>query len=115
MATKSYCDLFQQWKQLLDGLQATGPHTGAILAIQQVLEASLREASATRRRRERLHAAALGASRKLAVIIDETREATGRARNYLRYRLGPDNEDLTRYGIAPYRRPRARKAAAPAA
>jgi hypothetical protein len=104
MSKKSQKKLLEEWEALLAGLRATAPHGGTVAFIQALLTEALREAREVRKRQEQHRAIERDASKRLHQILDRGHDTAMRARNYLRFKLGPYNDELTRYGIAPIRR-----------
>jgi hypothetical protein len=104
MATQSHRKLLEEWDALLAGLKATAPHCGPCAFLQAFLTESLREAREIRKRQEALSTARREANQQMEQLLGRGRDAASRTRNYLRFKLGPYNEELTRYGINPNRR-----------
>lgn len=104
MSTKSHLKLLEEWESLLAGLKATAPHTGHIAFIQAFLTEALREARETRKRQELLRTANREVSKRLEQILGSGHDKAMRARHFLRFKLGPYNDELTRFGITPIRR-----------
>ena len=115
MATQSHTKLLEEWDALLAGLKATAPHCGPCAFLQAFLTESLREAREIRKRQEALSTARREANQQMEQLLGRGRDAATRTRNYLRYRLGPYNDELTRFGINPIRRGAARRKQAPPA
>jgi histidinol-phosphate/aromatic aminotransferase/cobyric acid decarboxylase-like protein len=110
MPKTSHIKLLEEWDALLAGLRATAPHFGNTAFLQAFLTQALREAREIRKRQEQLTAARREANKRLQQILDRGHDKAMRTRNYLRFKLGPYNEELTRFGINPIRRGGARKA-----
>lgn len=115
MAKTSTIKLLEEWDALLAGLKATAPHCGPCAFLQAFLTESLREAREIRKRQETLSIARREANQQMEHLLGRGRDAAMRTRNYLRYRLGAYNDELTRFGINPLRRGSARTKPAPAA
>jgi len=109
MAKTSTIKLLEEWDALLAGLKATAPHCGPCAFLQAFLTESLREAREIRKRQESLSTARREANQQMEQLLGRGRDAATRTRHYLRYRLGPYNDELTRFGINPLRRGGARK------
>ena len=101
--------LLEEWDALLSGLKATAPHLGNTAFLQAFLTQALREAREIRKRQEQLTVARREAQKRLQQILDHGHDKAMRTRNYLRFKLGPYNDELTRFGINPIRRGSARK------
>lgn len=115
MAKTSTIKLLEEWDALLAGLKATAPHCGPCAFLQAFLTESLREAREIRKRQDDLSIARREANQQMEHLLARGRDAATRARNYLRYRLGSYNDELTRFGINPIRRGSALQKPAPAA
>jgi hypothetical protein len=114
MAKIPHIKLLEEWDALLAGLRATAPHCGPCAFLQAFLTESLREAREIRKRQEALATARREANQQMEQLLSRGRDAATRTRNYLRYKLGSYNDELTRFGINPIRRGSARgKQAAP--
>jgi len=109
MPKTSAIKLLEEWDALLAGLKATAPHCGPCAFLQAFLTESLREAREIRKRQDALSTARREANQQMEQLLARGRDAATRTRNYLRYRLGPYNDELTRFGINPIRRGGARK------
>lgn len=110
MPKKSHLKLLEEWDALLAGLKATAPHSGPSAFLQAFLTEALREARSLRKRQEHLTTASRENHKRLQQILERGHDKALRARSYLRYKLGPYNEELTRFGLNPVRRGGARKA-----
>jgi hypothetical protein len=113
MPKKSYAKQLDEWESLLEGLKTTAPHSGHIAFIQALLTEAIREARETRKRQETLSTAKRENHKRLEQIFGRGHDVAMRARSYLRYRIGPYNDELTRFGLNPIRRGAARKKACP--
>jgi len=113
MPKTSTIKLLEEWDALLAGLKATEPHCGPCVFLQAFLTESLREAREIRKRQESLSTARREANQQMDQLLGRGRDAATRVRNYLRFKLGSSNDELTHFGINPRRRG-ARKKPAPA-
>jgi hypothetical protein len=109
MPKTAHMKLLEEWDALLAGLKATAPHCGPCAFLQAFLTESLREARKIRKRQEALSTARREANQQMKQLLGRGRDAATRTRNYLRFKLGPYNDELTRFGINPIRRGSARK------
>ena len=95
----------QEWEALLAGLKETAPARGTA-SLRSTLEGSLQEIEQSGQQRDTHAAAAAKARRKAARALARGRDAAMRVKSYLKFRLGPYNAELVRFGITPIRRGR---------
>jgi len=113
MSTKREKQTFEEWEALLAGLRETAPpHVRGTAAVEAILESSLGELREFSERRDANRAAATKARQKMLRTLARGKEAALRVRSYLKFRLGPYNEELVHFGINPIRRGKSRKAVA---
>jgi len=101
--------LFQQWEALLAGLREAAPQTPRIAPLLAALQAALQEAVEIRDNRDVFRAAAADARQNLERVVNRGLDAAMSARSYLKFHFGPYNDELTRFGVKPIKRGRARK------
>lgn len=112
MSTKREKQTFEEWEALLAGLRETAPNVRGTAAVEAILEGSLGELREFSEQRDADRAAAVKARQKMLRALARGKEAALRVRSYLKFRLGPYNDELVHFGIAPIRRGKGRKAAA---
>jgi hypothetical protein len=78
---------------------------------QATLKTSVQEAREAKVLQLAHRIAAQQATQRVAAALAKGREAASRLRSFLKAALGPHNEELVRFGVAPIRKRRARRAA----
>jgi hypothetical protein len=97
----SYADSVQDWELLLAQVRESSMRFPHVEGYLDELSAAVDEAKQAKVRQE-LHAnARLMATQDLGNAMEAGKEAAVKLRGYLRSRLGPKNELLPRFGIAP--------------
>ena len=109
MSTKSEKKTFEKWEGLLAGVRETVPYARGAADLKTTLEGSLGELQELAGLRDEQRAAAETARRQRTIALARGTEAAARLRSYLKFRIGPYNDELTRYGIAPIRRGQRRR------
>ncbi|HVR96024.1 MAG TPA: hypothetical protein VMW27_05385 [Thermoanaerobaculia bacterium] len=100
----SFADFVHGWEQLLAALDINGSELPDVSVHRQPLEKVLVDAKAISARQD-AHRAGLGlATRELAAVMLEGRDAPNRLRNFLKSHHGLRSDKLTEYGVKPLRK-----------
>lgn len=94
----------EDWEELLCAVRENAAHLRDIDEFCRDLERVIAEARLRLRRRDALEAARRQATRELQEALEEGRDIAIRTRSHLRGVLGPYNEQLALFGVAPIRR-----------
>jgi hypothetical protein len=110
----SYPDIFTDWGSLAAAMRAEMAAMPDLEPYERTLTRILEEAEALKAAQEQYEGLRQVTTQKLRAKIAEGREAVIRARRMIGARLGPRNEGLVQFGIAPIRKQgrRSRKARA---
>jgi hypothetical protein len=102
--TNTYTDVVLDWEKLL---AAVLEHTGSLPNIgaeQAALIQALQEAKELKANQDSFAASRQQATQELQMILDRGREMAMRLRGAVKFKIGPRNERLVQFGIAPLRR-----------
>lgn len=108
MPRKSEKAQLEEFETLLAGLQEAATRPARVVPLQTVLAGALDEAREIKEGREIFLAAAKEARQNLARTVRRGHDAAMTVRSYLKFHFGPYNEELTRFGINPIRRGKAK-------
>jgi hypothetical protein len=100
----SYTELIIDFQELLRSTEATPDLLPAIEAERQVLAQVVAEVESLRTRQRELTAQKQRASQQLREAIERGKEASIQVRSVLRGKVGPKNELLTQFRVAPLRK-----------
>lgn len=100
----SYTELIIDFQELIRSTEATPELLPAIEAERQVLVQVVAEVESLRTRQRELTAQKQRASQQLREAIERGKEATIQVRSVLRGKVGPKNELLTQFRVAPLRK-----------
>jgi len=111
----SYADLIREWEKLLNAVKENGPALPSAEAHRVAMQALCDEVKEAKARQDALQAQRLAVTQGLDGLVKQGKDASIRLRGAARIDLGPRNEQLVHFGVAPLRKraPRATKAPAP--
>jgi pantothenate synthetase len=112
----SHPDIIRDWEGLLEAAERNPDVQPSIEEERQSLVKSLAEVQEIKARQEQLTALRQEATQQLAAAVTRGKEAAIRIRSMVRGKIGPKNERLVHFKVAPLRkRPRRPAAVASAA
>jgi hypothetical protein len=107
----SYADVIQDWQALLAAFKDNAERLPGIEAELAALEQALTAALAVKARQDSYRSEKQRATQELNEILESGRDLAIQLRGAVRCKLGPRNEKLVQFGMAPLRRRKGRKAA----
>ena len=113
MSKHSFQAVLADWERLLRALKATPYEIPGIGSFRNELEVAFSKARALKIQQVALQIASQQATQQVNEAVAHGRDAASRLRSFLKGRLGPHNEDLVRFGVAPIRKRRPRRALLP--
>jgi len=111
MPKVSYAEQIQDWEKLLVHARAHGADLPGLDAVLDELAAIRKRYEELHTRRRNLRAESLVISREIETVREDGKEKAGRARNFLRSKLGFRGEELVLYNMRPRRKYKKRKKA----
>lgn len=100
----SYADIIRDWVGLLEAAERNADVQPSIEAERQSLTQALSEAQSLKARQDELTAQRQGITQQLYAELSRGKEAAMRMRAVAKGKLGPRNELLVHFNIAPLRR-----------
>lgn len=108
----AYADLFRNWEALLLAIRDNTDSLPSVERHRSQLEELLAEAKSLKAQQDSANAIRQENTQKLAKLVATGKKQAIGLRGVVRADLGPDNERLVQFGIAPLRK-RSRRAAKP--
>jgi hypothetical protein len=109
----SQADVMADWEELLQAVQSDPEVQPSVTAESQSLAQSLAEFQSLKARQKELRGLRQEVTQQIKATIVAGKETAIRVRSVVKGKIGPKNERLVRFNIAPLRkRPRKAKAAA---
>lgn len=105
----SYADLIHEWEALLAAVQEHAAELPSAEPYRALLEAALADVKAVKVRQDSLTSTRQGATQDLQAAIEKAREVAMRLRGAVKADLGPKNERLVQFKIAPLRKRQRRR------
>lgn len=103
----SFADVVRDWEGLLEAVQRNPELQIPLEAERQILVQSLEEIQAIKARQDELGALRQEVTQQLKAAVTRGKEAAIRVRSVVRGKIGPKNERLVHFKVAPIRkRPR---------
>lgn len=106
----AYADLFRDWEALLLAVHDNSDSLPSVERHRSVLEELLAEAKSLKAQQDSANALRQQNTQKLAKLVASGKKLAIGLRGVIRADLGPDNERLVQFGVAPLRK-RSRRAA----
>ncbi len=100
----SFRAVLADWENLLSAVGATSYDIPDIASIRNELEDAVQKARAHKIQQVALQIASQQSTRQVNEALAHGREVVLRMRSFLKGRLGPHNEELLRFGVAPIRK-----------
>ncbi len=102
--TNTYTDVVFDWERLLAAVEEHAASLPDIEAERTALVQALQEAREMKAEQESFTASRQQATQDLQMTLDRGREMAMRLRGAVKFKIGPRNERLVQFGIAPLRR-----------
>jgi len=110
----SYSDLIRQWEKLLNASTENAPALPSATAYHATMQDLCDKVKEAKARQDALQAQRQAVTQSLDDLVSQGKDASIRLRGAARIDLGPRNEQLVHFGVAPLRKPAPRAAKTPA-
>jgi hypothetical protein len=109
---RSYIKSLRDWEELLAAVGEHAESMPEVADLRAALEQHMARARALKARQDSAKATRQGLTQELSGELDKGRDVAMRIRGIAKARIGPKNEQITQFGVAPLRR-RTRRAKSP--